>query len=138
MGNTQTKEFQDGVQSNHQPVVTKSEAAAILGVEEKSVTHVEGEVDGKNLCLKQVPGLYSRGDAEAIRAARDAKQAQAATEKAEKEEAAREPINRHEPAQGISDVEAAVKQAVAAGETSYTLSPAAPGNRADPRFPWAS
>jgi hypothetical protein len=91
--------------------VAKAEAAQILGVEEKSVTHVEGEVDGKNLCLKQVPGLYSRVDAEAIRAARDTKAAQAATEKREKEEAAREPVERHEPGDA-NKVQQAVQAAV--------------------------
>jgi len=78
--------------------VTKAEAAQILGLpDEKGVTHVEGTVNGKSLCLKQVPGLYVRAHAEAIRKARDEKAAQKAQEKAERdaEKAKREPVQAH-------------------------------------------
>jgi hypothetical protein len=87
--------------------VTKAEAAQILGVEEKSVMHVEGEVDGRNLCLKAVPNLYSRADALAIRGARD----QRAKEKTEKAEAARQPVGRQEPGDA-NKVQQAVQAAV--------------------------
>src|SRR5262249_13179730 len=96
--------------------VNKTEAAQILGVEEKSVTHVEGNVNGQNLCLKQVPGLYSRADAEAIAKARAEAKAQREQEKAEKQEAARKAVERHEPTgteadDTLSKLQASVDQA---------------------------
>ena len=94
------------------PYITLEEAAAILQVEPRSATHVEGSLpDGTNLCLKQIK-VYSRADAEAIAKARAEKASVKAAEKAAKEQEKaeqRQEVQRQEPA---NKTLAAVKELV--------------------------
>jgi hypothetical protein len=87
-----------------------------MGVEEKSVTHVDTQVEGRGtVTLKQIPGLYLRADAELIRDGRAAREAEKKAKAAAKEAAA-EPVERHPTGTEANDTLEKIKAAAAASE----------------------
>jgi hypothetical protein len=84
--------------------ITIDEAAQILGVDPKSVSHIEGE-PGET--MKQVKNIYLRADAEKIAKSRQRKEA-AKAKAAEEKKAQETEVERHEPAEETQSEDAPV------------------------------